>query len=283
MRKTGIEAGAWLKRARSLLESSDQPSLEAQLVLAHVLGVRREALLAHPEWQILAEQEEIADALLSRLNDGEPLAYLTGWREFYGLSFQVSPEVLVPRPETEGLVDLALDWLRRHPNRRRAVDVGTGSGCIAAALTAQVDDLVCLAVERSWKALQVAAGNLRRLGVSPRTPVALGDLLNAFAGPFDVVCANLPYIPSVTLASLPVSRYEPRLALDGGADGLTLIRLLLADASRWLARSGLLLLEIEAGQAASAMQEARRWLPQAQVELFLDLNGLPRVVRVERV
>ncbi len=282
MRKMGIEVGEWLKYARSLLINHDQPNLEAQILLAHVLGVRRENLLAHPEWRIPAQQQEIADGLLHRLSQGEPLAYLTGWREFYGLLFRVTPDVLVPRPETEQLVDLAVDWLRRHPACRRAADVGTGSGCIAGTLTYQIDDLWCLAVDCSWAALQVAVENFHRLGVQPRTPPVQGDLLSACTGPFDLVCANLPYIPAGVLPSLSVGRFEPSLALNGGSDGLIWIRALLADAPRWLARPGLLVLEIEAGQKNSVPEEARRCLPEAQIDLFYDLNGLPRVVRVER-
>ncbi|MEN4011948.1 MAG: peptide chain release factor N(5)-glutamine methyltransferase [Bellilinea sp.] len=282
MRKTTIEVGEWLSSARRQIVGSDQPGLEGQLILAHVLEVSREMLLAHPERWIEPKRLEQANALLLRLINGEPLAYLVEQREFYGLTLRIEPGVLVPRPETELLVDLALEWLQRHPDCRRAADVGTGSGCIAAALAVKVDDLVCAAVDRSWKALRVAVENYRRLGVLSRTNAVLGNLLTAFNGPFDLVCANLPYIPSAKLEGLAVSRHEPRLALDGGRDGLALIRALFADASRWLASPGLLLVEIEARQGMIATREASRYIPEGKIDLIRDLNGLARVVRVER-
>lgn len=282
MRKTTFEVGEWLSSARRQIVGSDQPGLEGQLILAHVLEVSREMLLAHPERWIEPKRLEQANALLLRLINGEPLAYLVEQREFYGLTLRIEPGVLVPRPETELLVDLALEWLQRHPDCRRAADVGTGSGCIAAALAVKVDDLVCAAVDRSWKALRVAVENYRRLGVLSRTNAVLGNLLTAFNGPFDLVCANLPYIPSAKLEGLAVSRHEPRLALDGGRDGLALIRALFADASRWLASPGLLLVEIEARQGMIATREASRYIPEGKIDLIRDLNGLARVVRVER-
>lgn len=282
MKLLNLNAGDWLKVARQRLKNTEDGGLTAQVILAHVLGKSREFILAHPEYVLREEHIERLENFISRLEAGEPLAYLTGKREFYGLTFVVSPAVLIPRPETELLVERALGWLRRNPNRRRAADAGTGSGCIAAALAYHVPDLKCVAVERSWQAIQIARQNFEQLRVSQRVFPMIGNLLDAAGGMFDLVCANLPYIPSHELAQLAVSRFEPRLALDGGYDGLDWIAALLGDSKRCLAKGGLLLLEIEAGQAEQVTQLVYHHLPGARIEIIHDLQGLPRLVWVER-
>lgn len=282
MKLLNLNAGNWLKFARQRLKNTQDGGLTAQVILAHVLGKSREFILAHPEYALEEEQLEHLENLITRLERGEPLAYLTGKREFYGLTFWVSPAVLIPRPETELLVEKALGWLKRNPNRRRAADVGSGSGCIAGTLAYHVPDLKCVTVERSWPALQIARQNFEKLQVSHRVYAMLGNLMDAVGGMFDLVCANLPYIPTKELAQLAVSRFEPWLALDGGYDGLDWIAALLEDSKRWLAKSGLLLLEIEAGQAEKVAQLVHLNLPTAKIEVIHDLQGLPRLVWVER-
>lgn len=282
MKLLNHNAGDWLKFARQRLKNTEDGGLTAQVILAHVLGKSREFILAHPEYVLEEEQLEHLENLITRLERGEPLAYLTGKREFYGLTFWVSPAVLIPRPETELLVEKALGWLKRNPNRRRAADVGSGSGCIAGTLAYHVPDLKCVTVERSWPALQIARQNFEKLQVSHRVYVMLGNLMDAVGGMFDLVCANLPYIPTKELAQLAVSRFEPWLALDGGYDGLDWIAALIEDSKRWLAKSGLLLLEIEAGQAEKVAQLVHLNLPTAKIEVIHDLQGLPRLVWVER-
>jgi release factor glutamine methyltransferase len=282
MKPHSPDAGAWLRSARRRLRHLEDGGLAAQVILAHVLGKSREFVLAHPEQPLTSDQQEKLEDLLIRFEQGEPLAYLTGKREFFGLTFTVTPAVLIPRPETEILVEKALVWLKENPQRRMAADVGSGSGCIAAALTYHIGDLRCVTVERSWAALQVARCNFEKLGVSPRVFPMMGKLLDAVGGVFDLVCANLPYIPSNELEHLPVSRFEPHLALDGGEKGLEQIAALLGDSPRWLARGGLLLLEIEARQAEQVTQLAYHSLPAAKIEVIPDLQGLPRVVWVER-
>ncbi len=283
MKQPSPNIGEWLKSARQRLRHIEDGSLAVQVTLAHVLEKSREFVLAHPEYRLNPEQYRQLDYLLSRLEQGEPLAYLTGQREFFGLSFSVSPAVLIPRPETEILVEKALDWLESHPRCRLAVDVGTGSGCIAASLTYHVRDLKCVAVDRSWPALQIARHNFARLGVSQRIFLMRGNLLDAVGGSFDLVCANLPYIPADELELLPVSQFEPRLALDGGLKGLRWIAELIHDGVRWLNTGGLLLLEIETGQAEQVIQLASQSFPTARIEVIHDLQGLPRVVWVERM
>lgn len=279
---TTNEAGAWLRQAMERLTPlSDAPALEARALLEHVLERSRADLAAHPETQIRADQLQRLNDLLARLTAGEPLPYLTGRQEFYGLNFAVSPAVLIPRPETELLVENALTWLRHHPTHRRAAEAGIGSGCISVTLAVHTPDLQIAATDRSRAALDMAAANAARHNVRERIALLQADLLTPLRGPFDIVCANLPYIPGATLAGLRVRHYEPRLALDGGADGLDCIRALLSDAHRWLAPGGLLLLEIEASQGQTACQAARRALPAARIDLLHDLAGLPRLVKVE--
>lgn len=277
-----IDIGGWLRFASRELEDFDRPGLEAQLLLASVLKKSRGHILAHLDELISAAQLLQLNRLLGRLKVGEPLAYLSGTREFYGLEFIVTPDVLVPRPETELLVETALSWLTDHPRQRFAADVGSGSGCIAAVLTSRIPDLRILAADRSWQALQIAGQNFTRLGLDDRIGRLQADLLTSVGGRFDLVCANLPYIPTDTLNELSVSRYEPRLALDGGPDGLLYIRRLLADAHRWLAAGGLLLLEIEARHGDQVSGLAGELLPGSTVTVKTDLAGLPRLVYVER-
>lgn len=274
--------GSWLAYARRRLAAvSDTPLQEAQVILSHVLDLPRASLLARPETELADEQARRLEDYLRRRADGEPLPYLIGHWEFYGLDFLVTPDVLIPRPETELMVEQALDWLRLHPARRRAVDVGTGSGCIAAAVAVNVTDVRLLAVDRSLRALRVAQQNLSRHAMPGQVALAQMDLLEAVAGPLDLVCANLPYIPSSTLNGLDVAHHEPRAALDGGADGLDLVRRLLASMPRLIAPGGLILLEVEAGHGHAAPAIARALLPRAAVDLLPDLAGRPRLLRIE--
>ncbi len=278
---TRIDAGGWLATARQKLSAvSERPQSEAAALLAGVLERPRDWVIAHPETPLSGEQARQLDGLLQRRLDGEPLPYLLGRWEFYGMEFTVRPDVLIPRPETELLVETGLRWLGQHPGRR-AADVGTGSGCIAASLAANCADLRVTAVDRSRAALRVARENFSRYGLQERVFPCQSDLLTALRGPFDLVCANLPYIPSAKLDELAVSRYEPRLALDGGAEGLGQIGRLLADGPRWLAKGGLMLLEIEAGQGESAPRLAERFLPGARAGVLPDLAGKARLLRIE--
>ena len=276
-------AGAWLAEARArLLPASEEPALEAQVLLAHVLDRPRAWVIAHPEAVLSDDQDSALSLLLERRLSGEPLPYLLGHWEFFGLRFKVTPAVLIPRPETELLVEKALAWLKMHPSRRLAVDVGTGSGCIAVSLAHGMDDLRMIALDISRPALTVARENITAHHVQERVFLLQTSLLNGLSpGKIDLVCANLPYIPSSTLAGLAVSHYEPRQALDGGPDGTTYLNALLEEAPGWLAPGGLMLLEIEAGQGTRVQQSARRCFPEAEIQLFHDLSGNPRLVQVE--
>jgi len=253
-----------------------------QALLAHVTGRGRAWLLAHRE-----ESLHEADAaryldLLGRAAAGEPLAHLTGEREFYGLAFTVTPDVLVPRPETEAVVDAALDWLNEQQIVvPRLVDVGTGSGAIAVTLALKVPQARVTAVEISPAAMDIARHNAEQHSVAARMNFVIGDLLAGLAGPFDVITANLPYINREELAALEVGRWEPRVALDGGEDGLVLVRRLLDQAPTRLARKGLLVLEIGHDQGQRVEALCRAAFPAAHVQIQPDLAHLDRIVTVD--
>jgi len=268
----------------------ETPALDAQVLLAHVLGRERSWLLAHPEAAPTPAQEAALEAAVLRLQDGVPLPYVLGRWEFFGLDFEVSPDVLIPRPETELLVETALHWIREYPrNTPQFMDIGTGSGCIAVSLAVHVPDAYIVATDISPAALAVARRNAERHGVQDRIEFVESDLLadggrraqDGDLSAIDLVAANLPYIPSETLAGLAVSGREPALALDGGADGLDLIRRLLAGLTSRMSAECLILLEIEAGQGQTARALAEAAFEAAAVEIRKDLAGHDRLVVIE--
>jgi release factor glutamine methyltransferase len=260
---------------------SETSGLDAQVLLAHVLARPRAWVLAHPEAPLTSQQAQTLERLLDRLLSGEPLPYVLGHWEFYGLDFVLTPQVLIPRPETELMVERAIAWLQAHPGRRWAADVGTGSGCIAVSIAVAVFDLHLLATDHSFRALKVAQSNVLKHGVVGRVACVQSDLMPKTSRPFDLICANLPYIPSEALQKLEVYRREPTLALDGGAAGLTLIRRLINLAPRILAPGGLLLLEIEASQGGAVQELLGQILPGTKPDLLTDLAGRDRLVAVE--
>jgi len=283
--------GNHLPLLRQQLEPySDTASLDAQVLLAHLLEKPRAWVLAHPEVQLTSDQEQSLTHALERLQNGEPLPYVLGDWDFFGLSFQVTPAVLIPRPETELLVEQALKALQARPHllsiasqQLCLADIGTGSGCIAISLAYHLPGVQILATDLSNAALQVARLNARRHQVSDRTRFLQADLLDAIAPipTLHLLCANLPYIPQAALASLPIFKHEPSLALDGGPDGLKWIDRLLHTARSRLAPGGLLLLEIEASQGQSASALARRVFPAASIRLLPDLAGRDRLVSIQ--
>jgi release factor glutamine methyltransferase len=270
----------------SLRAVASAPHLEAEVLLSYVLDTSRTVLSAHPEYALTADQLSSYQALVQRRVSNYPLPYLTGSVEFYGLEFEVTPDVLIPRPETETLVDLAL---ARRPTT--VVDVGTGSGCIAVSLAVHLPDATIYAIDVSAAALAVAQRNAERHGVAERMVLLVGDVLSPRPGSVDLIVSNPPYVRSGECASLPASirDHEPRLALDGGADGLAIIQRLLIQAPAVL-RSGEpeegragggLLIEIGADQGEAASQLARTFFPQATVRVHPDLTGRDRVLEVQ--
>jgi release factor glutamine methyltransferase len=281
-----------LQRLQTRLAThSHTPVLDAQVLLAHVLDRSRTWVLAHPEAVLTIAQQEKLAADLAQLESGVPLPYVIGHWEFYGLDFTLTPAVLIPRPETELLVEQALGWLRIHPALRLVFDIGTGSGCIAVTLAANFSNLKVIATDVSLTALCLASDNALRHGVAARLHFLQSDLLSSFplgkgepggAGllPPCLLCANLPYIPTQVLTTLPLCGREPTLALDGGPYGLSLIHRLLAQAAPRLAPGSLLLAEIEASQGSQVLQLARATFPKAEVRLLSDLAGNDRLLSI---
>lgn len=261
--------------------SIEQPYQAALILLAHVLHKSKTWVLAHPETHLNPEQKAQLEGLVSRLQAGEPLPYLTGKQAFFGLDFAVSPAVLIPRPETELLVDEALNWLDDHPNAAHSLDVGTGSGCIAISLAARKPWLAITATDLSSDALKLAEQNANFHQVYSQITFITADLLPSGNQTFDLVCANLPYIPTDKLTQVNTLGFEPTLALDGGADGLHLIRKLLELLPQKLNAPALVLLETEATLGAETLALAKKAFPQAVIKLLQDLAGLDRLVRIE--
>jgi release factor glutamine methyltransferase len=269
-----------------LASLSDTPDLDASALIAHIINKPRTWVMAHPELTLTTEQQTQLDESLTRLEKDEPFPYVLGHWEFFGLDFDVTPDVLIPRPETELLVEKAIVWLQESKVRRTIVDVGTGSGAIAVSLAVNVPDADILATDISSKALQVAKRNSEKLGASNNIEFVECDLLpppKTFENrhlPFDLICANLPYIPTRTLSHLSVFGREPTVALDGGADGLDLFRRLLNIAPDWLAPNALILLEIEATLGVQVLNLAYDMFDQAEIYLHQDLTGRDRLLEI---
>jgi release factor glutamine methyltransferase len=267
---------------------SPSPALDADVLLASVVGQDRAYVLAFGDRPLTDVQAARYKALVVRAAAGEPIPYLLGRRAFYDLELAVTPDVLIPRPETELLLEQAIAFARARlaqTGRCAAVDIGTGSGALAVGLAAHVPGAAVYAVDISPAALDVARANAASYAVEARIHFLHGDLLAPVleAGiKADLVMANLPYIPTGELAGLDVSRYEPRLALDGGADGLDLIRRLLPDIPAAAQPDALILLEIAAYQGAAALALAQGALSPRAARIMQDYAGLDRIVRVER-
>ena len=279
----GATAGAALAAGRAALARAgiDSAALDAAVLLAHLLGVERAGLLAHPERPLDAATRAAYAALLARRAAGEPVAYLTGGREFMGLDFAVDRRVLIPRPETEHLVEAALAHLRAGPRPAPvAVDVGTGSGAIAVSLALALPRLRVIAADVDAGALIVARANADRHGVADRVRLVRGSLLDWLGRPVDLIAANLPYLrPDQANPSIA---WEPAAALYAGVDGFALYRDLLAQAPSRLRPGGRLLAEIDPGQAELALTTAAQVAPGWPASVQPDYAGRPRLLVLDR-
>ena len=243
-------------------------------------------MLAHPDVLFTPEQQAQLNDSLMRLKRGESFPYVLGHWEFFGLDLEVTSDVLIPRPETELLVEKAIVWLQASPERRTVADIGTGSGAIAISVALHVSDTRILATDISLPALKVAQHNARKFNVLSRIDFLQCDILPDHIDPlsteghFDLICANLPYIPTDKLKNLAIYGREPTLALDGGADGLDAYRRLLRLCPDWLAPNGLLLLEIEATQGVQALSLAYDAFSTAKIELHQDIAGYDRLLEI---
>ncbi|MBE0669386.1 MAG: peptide chain release factor N(5)-glutamine methyltransferase [Anaerolineales bacterium] len=280
-----MNAADILKQITPQLES-DWPELDAQILLAHVIGHPRTWLLAHLDTPLSPLQIDQTKEAVSQFQAGTPLPYIIGHWEFFGLDFGITKDVLIPRPETELLIEKAIAWLQASPERRTVADIGTGSGAIAVTLAMHLPDARILATDISHEALKVAKHNAEKFHVHHKIDFLQCDLLPQHIDPlpteshFDLICANLPYIPTETLQQLPIYGTEPTLALDGGADGLDLYRRLLKIAPDWLAPNGKLLFEIEATQGLKALSVAYDSFNNMNIQLHQDLSGHDRILEI---
>ncbi len=271
-----------LDYGRTRLALSPTPYLDARLLLQYVLQCSHSYLVAHNNARLTAVQETDYRQLVERAGQHEPIPYLLGTAPFYDFELEVNPAVLIPRPETEQLVDTAVQWAKTH-HATRLADIGTGSGAIAIALARQLPTATIAAGDISPDALAVARRNADRLAPG-RIHFYQGDLLTPLPSGLDGIVANLPYVTTDEWTALAdgVKWYEPALALKGGPDGLDLIQQLLAQAVNKLAPQGAIFLEIGWQQGTAVTQLAHTFFPEAQVTIQVDFAGHDRIVVVMR-
>lgn len=265
-----------LLEAISRLEQtcSEEPQANAQFLLAHVLNVTRTWVLANGNFDVCAQDERLFFSLLKRKEQGVPLAYITGEQSFCGLDFFITPDVLIPRPETENLVELVVPLFDRKSSYT-FLDMCTGSGCIAVALATKFPQAKILAVDISEKALKVAEQNIKKHKLQERVHLLKSNLWEDVMGSFDLIISNPPYIPTENLATLSHEvKQEPRLALDGGIDGFEVTRPLCQAADSYLNPGGWLALELDDGQA--------RPLARGLAEIGWQANVKKDIFNVER-
>lgn len=260
-----------------------EPRREAALLLAIVLQKNAAFLVAHPEYELSSDEAVKFERFLNRRTDHEPFQYIAGRQEFYGLEFEVSPDVLIPRPETEILVECAIGILS-DLNDPRFCEIGVGSGCISVSILHAVESAVAIGVDISQRALDMARRNSEKHKVDGRLKLQIGDVFSKVDGTFDLIVSNPPYVPRGHLESLQaeVRWFEPQLALDGGEDGLSIIENIIRESPEFLKPQGFLLLEIGFDQAArvSELFDLRVW---NKPEFIADLQGIPRILKVMKV
>ena len=263
----------------------DTPRLDAGLLMGHVTGLSRTQLITRGNVELSDAQARHFRGLVDKRRERHPLPYLIGKWEFWGMEFEVNPSVLIPRPETEVLVETCAEWLRGRPSPI-AADIGTGSGAIAVALARELPDAVVYATEISEEAARVAARNVQRNGVGDRVKVVVGDLAGplfdeGLAGHLDALVSNPPYISDGAAEAMqPEVRREPKLATLAGPDALLFYERILADAPRLLVASGRVLLEIDPG-LSQPIAEIGETHGLKLIEIRRDLAGLERVAVLE--
>jgi release factor glutamine methyltransferase len=275
---------AWLAAAAELESVEiDDARFEAEVLLRHATGLSRAQLYASLTDEIDPAAQQRFEAAIAERTTRKPLAYITGTREFYRLEFRVTPDVLIPRPESELLVDAALDHMRQVRIRSPQVaDVGAGSGAVGIALAKHRRGVSLICSDVSRGALLVARDNAQRLLKRPRASFVQGDLLTPLPGPFHCVVANLPYIPEERLDELEpeVAEHEPRVALTPGTRGTELILRLITQLPSRLHPNGLAVLEVDPGQESAIADAARQMLPNAEITILNDISEQPRAVRI---
>ncbi len=280
MTKTDLKS--WLEAARKkLVGGNENTSIELYSIASFVLAHPKEWIITHGEEALTEETSRKLDECLDRLLIGEPLPYITGKQSFYGLDFIVNKDVMIPRPETELLVEIAIEWLSLHPDQREHIDVGTGSGIIPITLVDQFPDLRSTAIDISTAALKVAESNISKFRLEQSITLLQNNLLNGLAIKADLITANLPYVPQERLPSLKVYNFEPKMALDGGEQGFEFIRKLLSQMPSQLNPGGLALLEIDFSHKELCIKVATNFFPSAKITVLNDLADLPRLLRIQ--
>ena len=276
---------AWV-RSRKRLECASIPDagIEAQVLLRNALGIDRATFHTYPDRLLSDEHAEAFERSIERRIEGEPLSYITGQREFYGLDFVVTPDVLVPRQETEFLVEAVLGYARsrgRDACELTIADIGTGSGAIAVALASHLPNVTVYATDVSRGALRVADENVRRHGLEGRVHLRHGDLFEALDGPVDVVASNPPYLSDDEAADLPADvQREPSVALIAGTDGMDVLQRLIVGAREYVKPGGLLAMEIDPRRLEAVESLVRKTFAGGEVAVVKDHAGLERVVTV---
>jgi release factor glutamine methyltransferase len=272
---------------RQTLEAAgfDDAAGESALLLGHILEISKTELYSEPERMLTPSEIKELKLLTSRRLRHEPLAYIVGHCEFYGHDFRLTRHTFIPRPESELLVEEAVNFARRHPeNQLTVADIGTGSGAIAISLALALPEARIYATEIDAQALKTARINCRRHRVTSRVVLLRGNLLEPLPEPVNVIIANLPYVKDYELEKLDpeIASFEPKIALAGGEDGLDMVRRLLTQVQGKLRPGGCLLLEIGYDQSKAASALLARHLPGADIKLIADLAGIERVARVVR-
>jgi release factor glutamine methyltransferase len=277
-----------LQQTHHTLEASHIPDarLEAEVMVMNVLRIPRQDLFAQQEAEVAPQQEQALDEIIQRRLKREPLAYILGYKEFYGVNLLVNSSVLIPRPETESLVEHALFMALMGMESADLViaDVGTGTGAIAVNLAIHLPAARIYAIDNADPVLDVASYNIRAHNVADRIRLRKGDLLEPLDEPVDLVVANLPYVPTDRIPTLqPEIQWEPRQALDGGPDGLDLVRRLLEQAAGdKLKDHGIILLELDPEQMPPTRELAQRLFPGAEITVEKDLAQLDRMLVINR-
>lgn len=259
-----------------------EPVRESSLLIEHAIDRNRAFVVAHPEYELVEEELQRLCNAVQRRTSHEPYQYIVGRQEFYGLEFRVTPDVLIPRPETEMLVEKSLELVRDLPSPR-FLEIGIGSGCIAVSILKNLPAASAVGVDVSKEALEVARSNATRHSVDARLRLEAGDVYDRLAAErYDLIVSNPPYVPSSDLAGLQpeVRDHEPHVALSDGGDGLSIVKRIIHGAPSFLKPGGWLLIEIGFSQAGEVrkMVAAETW---ESLDILPDLQGIPRMVVVQ--
>ena len=275
----------WIDEKAKILESnrfSDDSRFTCTQLVLNEINQNQTYLLIHQNELLSNNQLATLDNQFRQVLQGIPLPYIIGSWDFFGLTLKISHEVLIPRPETELLVESAIEWLNKQPpEHRKMLDVGTGSGCIPIAILKNIPQSSAVAIDISFKALQITQDNKNQHALQEKLSLLCSDLISSLSGSFNLITANLPYIPTHTLSNLKVKEYEPSLALDGGEDVLVLIRELLIQVVNQISNPGLILLEIEENQGKSVSALAKLAFPNGRISIIKDYAHRDRIIRIE--